>query len=57
MPMISIFISAATEARLREISAEKGRAIEDLCEAAVEEEAQKYFRFRDDPGAEKDKGR
>jgi hypothetical protein len=49
--MIAIYADAATVARLRKLSEELGRSINDLCEAAVAEAALDAFRHRDDdPG-------
>lgn len=45
------FIDEKAMARMRVISAETGRSIEDLATTAVEEAALNYFRHRsDDPG-------
>lgn len=50
MTVLSVFIDVATEKRLRKISAETGRPIDELAESAVEEEALNAFRDRhDDP--------
>jgi antitoxin component of RelBE/YafQ-DinJ toxin-antitoxin module len=47
-----IAIDDSTKARLREISKEMGRDINDLIRTSVEEAALNYFRGRsDDPGS------
>lgn len=51
MTSITLYLDPATEARLRLIADETDRRVEDLAEAAVSEEALRYFRHRqDDPG-------
>ena len=51
MPILSVYVDEKTAARMRAISAEKGRSIEDLAECAVAEAALDYFRLApSDPG-------
>lgn len=51
MTSITLYLDLATEARLRLIADETDRRVEDLAEAAVSEEALRFFRHRqDDPG-------
>ncbi|RWG55876.1 MAG: hypothetical protein EOQ64_15540 [Mesorhizobium sp.] len=53
MPIISVYVDELTAARMRAISAEKGRSVEDLAECAVSEAALDYFRLAptgSDPG-------
>ncbi|AZO61721.1 MAG: hypothetical protein E5X23_09755 [Mesorhizobium sp.] len=53
MPIISVYVDEMTAARMKAISAEKGRSVEDLAECAVSEAALNYFRLApadSDPG-------
>ncbi|MBZ9683278.1 hypothetical protein LB531_21710 [Mesorhizobium sp. CO1-1-2] len=53
MPIISVYVDEKTAARMRAISAEKGRSVEELAECAVSEAALDYFRLaplNSDPG-------
>jgi len=56
MTSVTLHLDSVTEARLREIAAELGRSVEDLCRSAVSETALDYFRHqpsRDPAKAEK----
>ncbi len=53
MPILSVYVDEKTAARMRAISAEKGRSVEELAECAVSEAALDYFRLApvaSDPG-------
>lgn len=53
MPIISVYVDELTAARMKAISTEKGRTIEDLAECAVAEAALDYYRLApaaSDPG-------
>lgn len=51
--LLSVYIDAATAARLAQVSSETGRSMEDLAESAISEAALASFRHRkDDPAKE-----
>lgn len=46
MTSVTLHLDSITEARLREIAAELGRPVEDLCLSAISETALDYFRHQ-----------